>query len=287
MKHTPFILIGIAIISTAVILTVNGLTVTQPNSTSKNSTSPSVLSSTPAVAQQASSVTDKEITNIHVPILMYHYIRTVTDPRDGLGARLSVTPEMFEQQMKILKDEGFSTITLDDLASAWRLETHLPEKPIILTFDDGYEDFYTTAFPILKKYNFKATTYIVTNFIDKDRYMTKAQLVELSGSPLITIGAHTMNHIDLSQAASTKLHEEIFTPKVWLESVTGYVVHHFCYPSGKYNALALQQVEAAGYTTATTTNPGTIHDKRYPFTITRQRVSGKTSIKNFETLIHQ
>lgn len=287
MKHTPLIFIGIALVITAVIFTMNGLNVTRPAIAPKPPINNSILSSSAPITQQESTTTHEVASRIQLPILMYHYIRTVTNPRDTVGIGLSVPPEIFDEQMKFLKDEGYTTVTLDDLTSVWKFGTPLPEKSIVLTFDDGYEDFYTAAFPILTKYNFKATIYIVTDFIDRPNYLTKTQLEEISQSPLITIGSHTQRHVNLQATSGTKLRDEIFESKTWLEKVTERPINHFCYPSGKYNQRAIQHVEAAGYTTATTTDPGMSHDGEYPFILRRVRVPGGISLKNFEKNLYQ
>lgn len=297
MKSTPLVLIGIAVIATATILTSYGFSGTVPISSmenievpAKNTPSTFVLAAsapTTDVASGVSTPSTSPLSKIHLPILMYHYIRTVTDQKDRLGMGLSVKPEIFAEQMKFLKDGGYTTVTLDDLTNAWKIGTPLPEKPIIITFDDGYEDFYTTAFPILKQHHFKATIYVVTEFIDKPRYLTKAQLEELANSPLMTIGSHTQHHVNLEVMSKQSLHDEIFASKSWLENITGRAINHFCYPSGKFNATTIRQVEAAGYTTATTTLPGNLQDARHPFTITRLRISGSLSLGNFETLLRQ
>ncbi len=97
-----------------------------------------------------------------IPILMYHYVRVVTNPRDIIGKNLSVTPALFAQQMQYLADHGYTTLTLHDIYCILTGAELLPAKPIALTFDDGYLDFYTHAWPILKEHNFNSTSYIIT-----------------------------------------------------------------------------------------------------------------------------
>src|SRR5262245_20632003 len=101
--------------------------------------------------------------SLHVPILMYHYISAnPRAPADPLRTRLSVPPAQFAQQLAYLHRAGYTTITLDDLVDALHLHATLPSKPVILTFDDGYQDFYTNAYPLLRRYRDKATIYIIT-----------------------------------------------------------------------------------------------------------------------------
>lgn len=223
----------------------------------------------------------REIGGIHLPILTYHYIRTVTDLRDVLGEHLSVTPEVFEEQLKVLQQENFTTVTLDDLVSSWESKTNLPPKPVILTFDDGYDDFYLNAFPLLKKYNMKATAYIVPGFLDKPRYMTTNQIKELSLSPLITIAAHTMNHPDLRQLDKKKTLQEIIESKGYLEQLIGKKVDHFAYPFGKFTEEAMKAVKVAGFKTAVITQYGAEHAEQNKFLITRKSIIGGDSMKTF------
>jgi hypothetical protein len=104
--------------------------------------------------------------SVRVPILMYHYIRVVQDPRDRLGFNLSVTPSDFSQQMDWLDQNGYHPIDLADLRGYLLGHGSLPAKPIVLTFDDGYRDMYTTAFPILRGHHFKAVSYVVSGFVN-------------------------------------------------------------------------------------------------------------------------
>lgn len=221
---------------------------------------------------------------LSVPILNYHYIRNNPNPDDQLGFNLSVTPENFAKQLDYIKNNGFQAITLDDLSNSLSSGiNHLPKKPIILTFDDGYRDFYTVAFPELKSRNIKATAYIVLNFLnDKDgRYLTTSQLKELDHSGLITIGSHTLNHVDLPAIALTRASQEIYQSRRGLEKIVGHSVLHFCYPSGKWNETIANLVRAAGYQTATTTEIGSVHYQSDRYHLKRVRVSGGTDLAGF------
>lgn len=228
------------------------------------------------------AISQAQTKNVRVPILTYHYIRTVTDKKDILGARLSVTPAVFEDQLKKLQKEGYQTITLDNLAAAWEGTYTLPSKPIIMTFDDGYDDFYINAYPLLKKYNFQATAYIVPNFINKPHYMTLMQVKELSQSRLITIGAHTMSHLDLRTKNNKITKQEIIGSKEYLEHLIGMKVQHFAYPYGKYTENTIKIVKEAKFTTATTMARGMEHEEKNRFSLTREEIIGGDSLKKFE-----
>ena len=239
----------------------------------------------PWIEQVMPSFASEPVDSVQVPILTYHYIRTVTNPKDVLGVRLSVTPTVFEEQLKILRDNNYQSITLDDLRASWEGKYAMPKKPIILTFDDGYDDFYTNAYPLLQKYQIKATAYIVPNFLNKAHYMTSAQIIELSQSPLITIAAHTMNHVDLRTTNKKTSMREILGSKMVLERLIGKTVHHFAYPSGKYTKYIVKAVKSAGFTTATTMERGNEHRTIHNFTITREEIIGGDSLEKFKKSI--
>jgi peptidoglycan/xylan/chitin deacetylase (PgdA/CDA1 family) len=101
-------------------------------------------------------------TSAQVPILMYHHIAVPPDPKDIRASRLAVPPVQLEEQLAYFQRAGYTTITIDDLAAALRDGAALPDKPVILTFDDGYVDFYTNAYRLLKRYKAKATIYIIS-----------------------------------------------------------------------------------------------------------------------------
>lgn len=212
---------------------------------------------------------------LNVPVLMYHYIRTVENPdQDKLGVSLSVTSANFERQMAYIAQNGYTTITPDDLWRALNKQAQLPSKPILLTFDDGYVDFYTTAWPILRQYNLKATAYITTGFIgdEQGRYMTWPQIKELDTSGLITIGNHTVNHINM--ASSPNAWRELTLSNKQLQTYLGHPITSFAYPGGTFNDQAAKLVDSAGFTTAFTTVEGRIHTVSNHLILPRVRISG-------------
>ena len=210
---------------------------------------------------------------VNVPILMYHYIRVNPDSRDRMGFNLSVTPTDFAAQMDWLARNGYHTITTEDLHSYLRGTRGLPSKPVILTFDDGYADFYTTALPLLRSHGFHADSYVVSGFVGRPGYMTSAQIREADRSG-IEIGAHTVNHADLVRTSIIGVRSEVGDSKRFLEALLGHPVVSFCYPSGKFNAAVASEVAAAGFHSATTTGFGYTHLLADRYVWTRVRVSG-------------
>ena len=209
-----------------------------------------------------------------IPILMYHYVRVVTDPKDTIGIGLSVKPELFAQQMQYLADNGYTTLTMQEVYDILVGRKSLPTRPVALTFDDGYRDFYTAAWPILQRHNFKATNYVITKFIGWDAYMTWPMLQELSDGGQVEIGAHTRSHVDLRTLSADKLQDEVLGSKAILETGLGRPVGAFCYPAGFYNAGVIAAVGRANYLTATTELPGAKQNIQNPYELPRIRVNG-------------
>jgi len=222
--------------------------------------------------------------SINVPILTYHYIRVNRDPRDRLGFALSVTPTDFATQMDWLARNGFHAITTDDLHAYLSGTGGLPGKPVILTFDDGYADFYTAALPILRSHDFEADLYVVSGFVGRPGYVTAAQVREADRSG-IEIGSHTVTHADLVRTSAGGVHAEVFDSKRYLETLLGHPIYSFCYPSGKFNGAVAYQVAAAGYHDATTTMMGFRHSLADRYIWTRLRVSGGESLAQFAAAV--
>lgn len=200
-------------------------------------------------------------------ILMYHYVRTVDPSKDPLGYRLSVTDSDLDAEIQALQRAGYHSISIDDLESG-KGSAH----SVALTFDDGYEDFYTDALPILQKYGWHATLYIITGKVGLGTYLTWDQIKTLDHLGF-EIGAHTVDHRDLATQTPDAQYHEIFDSKATLQSELAHPVTAFCYPSGRYDAVTLSLVRQAGYTSATTTTAGIAKRANFdPFQLPRLRI---------------
>ena len=219
--------------------------------------------------------------SISVPILLYHYIEANRDPNDTIRTSLAVTPYWFEKQLQYLRDHNYQTITFSDLHNAIKRGAVLPQKPVILTFDDGYRDFYTDAWPLLKKYRAKATIFVVPGFLDKHNYLFSWQLTEIVSGPdrLVTLGAHTMHHMALPSL------KEIIDSKRYLEDNFGQPVTVFAYPYGMFNNPVKEDVRRSGFQMAVSTLFGKSQSSENLFTLPRIRVgnyAGETFAKRLE-----
>jgi peptidoglycan/xylan/chitin deacetylase (PgdA/CDA1 family) len=244
-----------------------------------NPTSPPTPSPIP---NQPQLVIPPGLTRVHVPILEYHYIRVNPNPRDRLGFNLSVTPANFQAQMDWLTAHGYHAIDLAALRAYFAGQVDLPAKPVVLTFDDGYRDLYSTAWPILRAHGFTAVSYVVPGFLAGKGYMTPDQVSQL-GRAGIEIGSHTVHHVDLTKADPAALRIELEASKGYLEQLLGRPVLDFCYPSGRFNQTVEAAVEAAGYQSATTELPGTALSWANRLAWTRVRVAGGEQLSAFAT----
>lgn len=219
---------------------------------------------------------------LRLPILMYHYVGNNPNPKDLQRNVLSISPDKFEEQMKFLHDNGYNTTTLDTLYAALKKQTVLPPKSVILSFDDGYMDFFYNAYPVLLRYNLKATEFIPTGLIGGSYYLTWDQISQMHNSGLVFFGAHSIHHYNLTVLSSQALEYELKESKVKLEQVLGVPVNFMAYPYGITNDYVIQKVKAAGFLGSTgtwasiTQSEGTIYD------MPRFRISGSISFQQFQ-----
>lgn len=193
-------------------------------------------------------------------ILMYH---SVGEPSNGANA-LNIPLDVFERQMKFLHDHRYHVVPFSDVVDLLKAKKPILPKTVVLTFDDGYENNYTAVFPVLKKYGFPATIFVITDYLGKEkelygdtyRFLTPGMLRVMSDSGLVTIGAHTVDHLYLPDITDHGvLEKQIAGSKALLEKIVSRPVDFFCYPSGGYNGKAKEVVRRAGYKAAVTTLP--------------------------------
>lgn len=223
---------------------------------------------------------------VKIPILLYHYVEYVRDKGDTIRQSLNIEPYILDEQVKTLKDDGYVFLTPSDIPDILGGKTTIPKKAVILTFDDGYRDFYTDVFPILKKYNARGVAYIVTNFIGRPNNLTMPQLEEIAQSNLIEIGAHTLNHAYLKGLPKERVESEIKGSRKELEEKLHISVVSFAYPYGAFDLQTIQAVKDAGFTTAVSTIPGDEINQEDKFFIYRIR-PGKRTGKDLLSFLEQ
>jgi peptidoglycan/xylan/chitin deacetylase (PgdA/CDA1 family) len=205
---------------------------------------------------------DKRLT-VEVPILVYHHIRQSLPVGSRVERRLTVTAENFDHQMKYLQDNGYHIITFATLANCLEDATELPVKPVVISFDDGWEDQFVYALPVLEKYHYSATFFVVTNFVGVRGFLSWLQLRRILGAGM-EIGSHSRSHPRLDKIDNPgTLWDQIYTSKQILESQLGAAVEEFAYPYGSYNAAAASVVRLAGYKTARACCVGRVQSDAY------------------------
>jgi len=186
-----------------------------------------------------------------VPVLNYHKV-------DMLNHALSVSPQEFEEQMEYLYKNEYTTITPDQLMAYLKYGKQLPDKPIMITFDDGYLDNYSNAYPIMKKYGFTATIFLVTNLVGHDsRFMTWDQVREMQQNGIV-FGSHTVNHKSLTSLTRVQIMDELTLSRDEIASQLGKSPKYFAYPTGTYNAEIEDIVRSVGYKAAFTIQYGQV-----------------------------
>lgn len=209
--------------------------------------------------------------SFRLPIVMYHYVEYVQDKNDKLRIALNTAPSVLDWQIKSLVDSHYNFLFAREIPEIISGRMIIPTKPIVLTFDDGYEDFYYYAFPILKKYQTKATIYIMYNYLNKRGYMNVSQIQEIIKSGLVEIGSHTLNHAYLKNIKKELAWKEVYENKVDLEKIFNISVSSFAYPYGAFDALSLELVKKAGYTNAVSVVPGIYQSGNNLFYLSRIR----------------
>lgn len=228
--------------------------------------------------------------NRPVPILLYHSIAEYADPRFKPWV---VSPQDFTCHMAYLTDHQYTPLTVTQFVQA----VPLPEHPVIITFDDGFADFYNYAFPILKCFNFTATLYITTNFIGgtsrwlssdgegRRPMLTWDQVAEINRSSLVEIGSHSRSHPQLDVIPIKQAEDEIFCSKKDLEERLGYKANSFAYPHGYHNQKVKKIVQQAGYLSACAVKNAMSTTGDDPFALARMFVLSGMGNNAFEKLL--
>ena len=227
-------------------------------------------------------------------ILMYHMIRDAIPGKKFNSLRVS--PKDFEAQVRYLSENGWHSYTM---SQAFKEKEDLPQKSVVITFDDGYQDNLINALPILKKYNFKATIYLVNDRHDRDwsgyrkaknkgaglkdePKLSDSEVRELLESGLIEIGAHTLTHANLISLDSVESQREICGSKEEIENLFEVSCNSFAYPFGLYEDEDEKCVADCGYHNAVTTETGIADLKSCnPYAIPRVTISGKDNFMAF------
>ncbi len=217
---------------------------------------------------------------------MYHYISIPPRDADKYRLDLSVDPDNLDRQLKWLRDNGFTTISLYELYNSLATGAALPPKPVILTFDDGYIDAYLHAYPLLQKYGMTGTFFIVSDFINNGNlaYLSWPMVQEMARHGM-SIEPHSRTHPDLRNRSFDFLVWQILGPIEAITAYTGQRPHFFCYPSGMYDDAVIRVLRSVDIWGAVTTHYGSSHSLQDSMTWTRIRIRGSTSLAEFSALL--
>ena len=222
----------------------------------------------------------KEVKMVHpsgIPVLMYHKIG---DDKDNDAV---IREDLFREQMKFLKDNGYNPLTMDQLYEYVVNGAAVPEKPVVLTFDDGYADTYSIVYPLMKEYGFAATVFI--NPGDVGTRLTWDQIREMHKNG-ITISNHGFQHIEMGQLSEAKQIENITKAQEALAKEVGIKDNPwFCYPYGDKNEFTDAATKKAGIKMSMAMKSGWAHTGDNPYNILRVWVGNAVDIKHFEERI--
>lgn len=182
----------------------------------------------------------------YVPILMYHHVMEASAAKAISATNLNVIPETFRQQIDYLLGKGYTFLRLDEMVEGLK-NNSLPGKPVVLTFDDGYTDFYDYVFPILKEKGIKATLFVISQYAGGERYAGWGEIKEMSNSGLVLIGDHTLNHHALPSLNKEDEYDQIVSAKQIIEDHINRPVLYFAYPYGGVNKTAEQILKEGNF----------------------------------------
>ncbi|HYO88591.1 MAG TPA: polysaccharide deacetylase family protein [Candidatus Limnocylindrales bacterium] len=229
---------------------------------------------------------DGTLRRIRVPILMYHYISEPPPDADIYRIDLSVPSELFREHLTYLAAEVYHTITLEELYAALNAGAPLPSKPVVLTFDDGYEDNYTAAFPLLREFGFLGTFFVMTAGPDSinPAYMTWAQISEMSAAGM-QMESHTRDHPDLRGRDNDFLVYQLLGAQESIAAHTGKTPRMFAYPAGQYDDAVLALLRSLPVEMAVTTDYGALHTTDAALELARIRMRGTTDTATLAALL--
>lgn len=227
--------------------------------------------------------------NAPVPILMYH---SVAHQPNEATRELSVTPDAFAEQMALLYQQGFTPVSTARLAASWREGGPLPARPVLVTFDDGYEGVHRHGLPVLAKHGFAATLFVSTGWIrgaydtggSLDTMLDWDQVRELAAEQ-VEIGGHSHTHPQMDQLAEDALRFEVLRCREIIADELGACPASFAYPYGYSSRRVRHAVRAAGFDQSLAVGNALARRRQGPYALQRVTVRRSTGIEEFERLV--
>lgn len=215
---------------------------------------------------------------------MYHGVSEVPERSKksrSTNPAYSLTVNQFREQMEYLSQNGYKTLHLDQLLN---IKAQVPQKSLVITFDDGWADNYAHVFPLLKNYSLTATIFVISGFVGLAKYMDWRQLREMSEAGF-SIQSHTVNHKPLASLKNDQLMYELITSKKTIEDHVGTQVDFLSLPHGVFNRRVLERIPDAGYRAVCTSEPGFSHTYDIPAIFKRINISDNCEISKFEKIV--
>lgn len=208
-----------------------------------------------------------------VPVLMYHSIG------EEMGNDAVISPTLFAEQMAYLHSQGYNPVTMDQLYDYLTSQKGLPSKPVLITFDDGYRDTYEIALPILKRYEFKSTLFVLTS--DSERRLTWQELQEMKASGM-EIASHSYAHRNLAGMTVAAQADEITRSKELLDRNLKQDTRYFCYPNSSFSTETKRILQEKGFKLAVTIDPGWVKVGDDRFALRRVWIGNGVDINRFK-----
>ncbi|MCB2295571.1 polysaccharide deacetylase family protein [Clostridium algoriphilum] len=256
------------------------ITKQKKNSKPQQSVKSPIKASTKTEKPVSKPIFTNVVNNNKIPILMYHSISYEK------GNTLRISKENFRNQMKYLKYNNYTTLTLDELYSYMKENKNLPNKSIVITFDDGYKDNYTNAYPILKEFNLKATVFVITNAIDKDKNYLTSDEIKLMDKNNVRIESHTAAHEHLDKITFMDNVKSMTASKSELEKILNRKINYIAYPFGEYNLSTIKAAKQTGYKLAFSTEYGWINKNNNIYSLGRIFVSSTYDLQKFKSKLN-
>ncbi len=215
---------------------------------------------------------------VYLPVLMYHHVQTQESAKEKNQIGLTVNTEIFRVQMQYLKDRNYTVVAMADILNFFEQGINPPSKPVLITFDDGYSDFYSDAYPILREFNYPATIFTTTGLINNADYLHWDKISEMSSNKIL-FANHTWSHKNVKTEDGV-LKMEISTADIQLAERGLNNPKVFAYPYGMESESAVSLLKELNYKMAFTTRSGGTLCKKQIFNLPRIRI-GNTSLSNY------
>jgi peptidoglycan/xylan/chitin deacetylase (PgdA/CDA1 family) len=222
--------------------------------------------------------------SVRVPVLMFHRVASPATATDAVARDLTVPPATFAAELAWLHRHGYHPIHLAALFQALERGAPLPRRPVVLTFDDGYVDAVTTILPLLHRYGWPATFFVITGRAGERAFLTWPQIVRLDRAGM-DVGSHTVDHVELPGLSASEREREIVDSRRALRRHLGHSEYWFAYPAGRYDGSSEAALSAAGYLLAFTTDPGSTISAATPMAEPRVRIHGQGTLADFAAAV--